>query len=76
MADEELFRTICTHRAVFTPVRGVGYSELKLSNLNILPAGDFEDSYKNDYQAMRENMIYGESPEFEELIETVRKILL
>ncbi|HEC44944.1 MAG TPA: nucleotidyl transferase AbiEii/AbiGii toxin family protein [Bacteroides sp.] len=76
LADEELFRTICTHRAVFTPVRGVGYSELKLSGLNILPTGDFEGLYKDDYLAMRENMIYGESPKFEELIETVKKILM
>jgi hypothetical protein len=72
--DENLFRVICSHRAVFTPVRGVNYGELKLSDLNIVPTGDLEGLYKDDYQAMRENMIYGESPEFEELIETIRKI--
>lgn len=75
MKDYELFRAICTHRAVFTPVQGVDYEGLKLNDLKILPSGDLADKYKDDYQSMRENMIYGESPEFEVLIETVSKIL-
>ena len=39
LKDDVLFRAICTHRAVFTPVRGVDYDALKLSDLNILPTG-------------------------------------
>ena len=45
LKDEKLFRAICTHRAVFTPVKGVDYYELKLSDLNFLPTGDLEDQY-------------------------------
>jgi predicted nucleotidyltransferase component of viral defense system len=75
LKDEKLFRAICTHRAVFTPVRGINYKELQLNDLSILPIGDFLDSYKDDYQEMKENMFYGESPEFEELIETIKTIL-
>ncbi len=75
LKDEKLFRAICTHRAVFTPVRGVNYEELQLGDLSILPMGDFLNSYKDDYQEMKENMFYGESPEFEELIETIKTIL-
>ncbi len=75
LKDEELFRAICTHRAVFTPIKGVNYEELQLSDLNIIPTGDFLKSYKDDYQEMKENMFYGESPEFEELITTIKTIL-
>lgn len=74
LKDEKLFTAICTHRAVFTPVRDVNYGELQLSDLKILPTGDLLRPYKDDYQAMRESMIYEESPEFEELLETIRTI--
>ena len=74
LKNEQLFTAICTHRAVFTPVRGINYGGLQLSDLRILPMGDLEHQYKDDYQAMRENMIYGESPEFEEIIKTIRNI--
>jgi hypothetical protein len=75
LKDEKLFRAICNHRAIFTPIRGVDYGELQLIDLNILPKGDFMSLYKDDYQAMRENMIYVDSPEFEEIIEVVGNIL-
>jgi len=75
LKNDDLFRLICTHREVFTPVRGVAYGALKLSDLNILPTGNLAGHYKDDYQAMRENMIYGESPEFEELVMAVGNIL-
>jgi len=75
LKDDDLFRSICTHRAVFTPVRGVDYDVLKLSDLNIFPKGYLAGLYEDDYQAMRENMIYGESPEFDKLIKTIKTIL-
>ena len=75
LKDEKLFNTICSHRTVFTPIKGVDYDTLNLADLNILPAEDFVGLYEADYQAMRENMIYGESPEFEEILEVVGSIL-
>ena len=75
LKDEKLFRAICSHREVFTPVRGVDYNALRLGDLSILPMGDFQNRYRNDYQEMRENMFYGESPEFEELINVLKTLL-
>ena len=46
LKDGKLFRAICTHRAVFTPVKGVDYNDLKLSDLNFLPTGDLEAKWK------------------------------
>ena len=71
---EKLFRAICTHRKVFTPVRGVDYDALQLDDLSIVPMGDLQNLYKDDYQDMKVNMIYGESPEFEELIEKIKAL--
>ena len=75
LTDEKLFRAICTHRAVFTPIKGINYGELQLSDLSILPTGGFLNSYKDDYKEMKENMFYGKSPDFEELITTIKTVL-
>lgn len=75
LKDDDLFRSICAHRAVFTPVRGVDYANLNLTDLSVLPTDYLADVYKDDYQAMRENMIYGNHPEFEEILEVVGSIL-
>ena len=73
--NEKLFTAICTHRAMFIPIKGVDYTTLSLSDLSILPTGDFAGLYKTDYDEMRKNMIYGESPDFEELMEVVGAII-
>ncbi len=73
--NEALFMAICSHRAAFTPVKGVNYATLNLTDLSVLPAGDLTGLFKDDYQAMRENMIYGEHPEFDEILEVIGSLL-
>ncbi|MCF8226558.1 MAG: nucleotidyl transferase AbiEii/AbiGii toxin family protein [Bacteroidales bacterium] len=75
LKDGQLFRKICNHRKVFTPIKGVDYNNLILQDLNFLPAGYLSEKYKSDYQDMRANMIYGESPEFDLIIEHLSKIV-
>ena len=41
----------------------------------MLPIGRFEEQYRQDYQVMRENMIYGVSPTFERLMETLNNVM-
>jgi len=50
---------------------------LQLSDLRILPLGEIQNlyKYKDDYKEMRENMIFVESPDFEELLETIETLL-
>jgi len=75
MHDTELFRRICTHRASFTPVRGIAYNELRIDDLNIIPPDEFMEQYRLDYLEMQGSMIYGKSPKFEELIYHLNNLL-
>ena len=70
--NNEMFENIIQHREKFTPIKTVNYQELSLKNLNFIPPDDFIDSYRKDYKEMQTNMIYGESLNFESLIEEIK----
>ncbi|MGP8322604.1 MAG: nucleotidyl transferase AbiEii/AbiGii toxin family protein [Methanosarcinaceae archaeon] len=61
--DKELFEQICAHRAIFTPVHGIVYDKLR---------NEFLELYRSDYQEMQRNMIYGDSPKFDDLIDYLK----
>ena len=68
LKNSKLFDEIIAHRKIFTPVKTVDYSELQIQKLNIIPPNKFLKEYENDYIEMQENMIYGKSLSFKELI--------
>ena len=72
--DKELFEQICIHRAIFTPVRGIVYDKLRYDILEFLPPNEFLELYRSDYQEMQRNMIYGDSPKFDDLIDYLKNI--
>ncbi len=63
-----MFEEIILHRKLFTPIKTVDYSALQIENLKFIPQNDFLKKYENDYVEMQENMIYGESLSFKDLI--------
>jgi len=67
----DLFKSIIEHRKKLTAVKTVSYENLTIQKLEILPPPKFYDLYKKDYMEMQENMIYGESLEFDKLIEII-----
>ncbi|PIE79088.1 MAG: hypothetical protein CSA15_04590 [Candidatus Delongbacteria bacterium] len=69
--DTELFTTIIKHRKVFTPIKSVDYDNLNFEMLEIIPPDGLFDMYKKDYEKMQENMIYGNSLTFEDLIKEI-----
>lgn len=72
--DSELYSSIVEHRAIFSKVGGVDYTSHYPPNLNPIPPDHLLDTWKKDYAVMQEQMIYGESLPFEELIESIKKI--
>ncbi len=74
LKDADLFRHICNHRAVFTPIRQVNYDELSIENLEFTPPEKFMKLYQADYEEMRTAMIYGNSLPFDEMIKKLRNI--
>lgn len=71
LKNMDLFNKIITHRKKFTPVKYVDYDNLNLNNLSIIPYGPFFTLYRKDYIEMQENMVYGNTLDFEELIELI-----
>jgi hypothetical protein len=69
LADEDLFNKIIAHRELFMPIKTVDYKKLRLKGLRIIPPDDFLELYRKDYVEMQENMIYGKSLGFYELME-------
>lgn len=70
----ELFKTICLHREKFTPTRNINYQTLTISGLHFIPPAAVLNKYRRDYIEMRDTMIYGESLDFDLLIEGLRNI--
>tara|TARA_R110000868_G_scaffold363678_1_gene626011 strand:+ start:13849 stop:14847 length:999 start_codon:yes stop_codon:yes gene_type:complete len=72
--DKELFQIIVNHRTRYTPVRGISYDLHTHKTLNFIPPPEVIERWKNDYQAMRVNMFYGQTLEFEALIERLNEL--
>lgn len=73
MQDIELFNSIIEHRKKLTPVKIVDYEKLTIDQLKILPPAEFYDLYEKDYKEMQENMIFGETLDFDKLIELIKQ---
>lgn len=71
--NQELIVSIIKHRERFNGMRGVDYSTLYPTNLNPLPPEAMIKAWEDDYKTMQTNMIPEDSPEFKNLLETVKK---
>jgi len=71
LKNNNLFNEIIAHRKIFTPIKTVDYSELQIDKLSIIPPNEFLKKYENDYMEMQENMIYGKSLPFNNLINKI-----
>ena len=74
LKNKELFETIVEHRKKYTPLRGISYDLHTPKTLNIIPPDEMMELWEKDYNTMKENMFYGESLDFEELMERIKKL--
>lgn len=74
LQDDELFQTIVDHRKTITPLRGIDYSNHEKGKLKILPPEEVLSKWKEDYKTMQENMIVGESLDWDELLERMKYV--
>ena len=71
----ELYSEIVVHRHLFTKLGGVDYKLHNPKTVNPIPPDLLLDLWKSDYLTMQEQMIYANSPGFEEMIETIRSYI-
>ncbi len=72
LAEKELYLSVVEHRRTFIGLRGFDYSTLLPRTLDIIPPDSIIDSWRQDYKRMQETMIYGDSPSFDKMIETLK----
>lgn len=72
ICDWDLYLRVLEHRRTFIGLRGFDYDTLYPSRLNIIPPTSVVKHWELDYENMRLNMIYGDSPSFDELISQLK----
>ncbi len=75
--NKKLFKDICAHREMFTPLKPMGtvdYNKLTFENVKIIPPKEFIAKYRSDYKEMQSTMFYDESPDFDEVISKMKSI--
>ncbi len=73
--NKSLYEEIVVHRHFFTRLGGVDYNLHNPQSINPLPPPELFDAWKTDYKTMQTNMIYGNSPDFDEMIDDIRKFI-
>lgn len=74
VTDDILWESIRHHREIYTSVRGVDYTPDVRKRLQLIPRKDIIDTWSSDYESMKESMIYGEKPTFDELLKGMSKL--
>lgn len=70
--DKELYETIVKHRYKHTRIGGIDYNLHQPQKIDPIPISKFINEWKADYKTMQEQMIYGDSPTFEYMIDTIK----
>jgi predicted nucleotidyltransferase component of viral defense system len=71
---KDLWLSIIKHRQKFVRMKNFDYELLKPQNISIIPPDFIISQWRQDYETMRETMIYGESLSFDKLIDKIRHL--
>jgi predicted nucleotidyltransferase component of viral defense system len=70
--DKELYAEIVNHRLRYSRLGGVDYKLHDPKTIHPFPDPMVIEAWKQDYSKMKEQMIYGDSPDFDEMLEGIR----
>ena len=71
--DTDLLLKVSRHKEVFFPAAWARYADARPGTLRIVPPDSRLPELEQDYRKMQE-MIFGEPPRFERLLEVLREI--
>lgn len=74
LSNPDLYRSIIEHREKFNLVKGVNYNNHHPSLINFIPPEDLISVWEEDYKAMQNSMIYGESKTFKALMQRMAEL--
>ncbi len=70
--NKELYETIVNHRYRFNRIGGIDYNLHQPQTISPLPIQDIRKAWRDDYNKMQEEMIYGDSPDFDVIIASIK----
>lgn len=69
LADDSLYDSVVEHRRKFIGLKGFDYDSLRKKTLKVVPEGGIRAKWETDYKNTVANMIMGEAPSFEKIME-------
>jgi len=74
LINNDLWASIVEHRQKYVKMKNFDYELLKPQNINFIPPDFIISQWQQDYETMRETMIYGESLPFNKLIDKMKQL--
>ena len=74
LENRGLYEKVVIHRNNFTRLGSVDYNLHNPQTLSFIPPDKTLKYWENDYQTMQEEMIYGESPSFKDLLKALKAL--
>nr|WP_255737312.1 nucleotidyl transferase AbiEii/AbiGii toxin family protein [Cognataquiflexum nitidum] len=74
LAGPNLYQEIVKHRSSLTRINGMDYTRHSPRYINPIPPDHILKYWEDDYKTMQEQMIYGDSLSFKELIEKLKTL--
>jgi Nucleotidyl transferase AbiEii toxin, Type IV TA system len=74
LADSELLKSVVAHKSLFFASSWAKYSLARPGTFRLIPPPERLASLETDYRAMQENMIFGESYAFEDLMAILSEV--
>lgn len=73
-ADRSLYDAIVEHRKTYYALKYVNYALHDPASINFMIPENMMEAWKNDYVDMRRFFIYGQSLEFDELMQRMKEL--
>lgn len=74
LRDTGLYNTIVKHRSKFTSISGIDYAKHNPINIKFIPSDTIIKKWEDDYNQMKDSMIYGQKLDFDELINRLTEL--
>lgn len=74
LQNNEFIEEIIEHRKYYSRLKRFDYTTLKRGSIRIIPSDDILKVLELDYEIMRAEMIYGNPPIFEEIIQEMKNL--
>lgn len=74
LQNADLYNTIVAHRKHYAPLAGVDFEKHNTATIKFIPPDELFPLWEADYKEMQENMIYGETLAFADLIKKLSEL--